>query len=143
MAHSAINCRNHQFHFKDSHMRTLLLSLLLASAAATSLAADNATLNGKWKIHNNVQGNESDVTCTFTEKDKDLSGSCTTDKGDKPLSGTVDGKTIKFQYDSEYESTPFTAKYSGAFDSTGAKLSGTITVDAFGAEGDFTAAPEK
>ena len=124
-------------------MRTLLLSVLLASTAAVSFAADNPTLNGKWKIHNDIQGNESDVTCTFTQKDKDLSGSCTTDNGDKPLSGTVDGKTIKFQYDSEYEGTPLTAKYSGAFDSSGAKLAGTITVDAFGAEGDFTAVPAK
>jgi hypothetical protein len=124
-------------------MRTLLLSVLLASTAATSLAADSPTLNGKWKIHNDIQGNESEVTCTFTQKDKDLGGSCATDKGDKPLSGAIDGKTVTFQYDSEYEGTPLTAKYSGGFDSTGAKLSGTVTVDAFGAAGDFTAAPVK
>ena len=124
-------------------MRTLLLSVLLASAATTSLAADNATLNGKWKIHNDFSGNESDVTCAFTQKDKDLSGSCATDNGDKPLTGKVDGKTITFQYDSEYQGTPLTAKYSGALDSTGAKLSGTVTVDAFSAEGDFTGTPVK
>ena len=123
-------------------MRTLLLSVLLA-CATTSLAADNAMLNGKWKIHNDIQGNESDVACTFTQKDKDLSGSCTTDNGDKPLSGKVDGKTITFQYDSEYEGTPLTAKYSGALDSAGAKLSGTVTVEAFSAEGDFTGTPVK
>jgi hypothetical protein len=123
-------------------MRTLLLSVLLA-CATTSLAADNATLNGKWKIHNDIQGNESDVTCTFTQKDKDLSGTCTTDNGDKPLTGIVDGKTITFQYDSEYEGTPLTAKYSGALDSAGAKLSGTVTVEAFSAEGDFTGTPVK
>ncbi len=124
-------------------MITLLLSVLMASTAAASLAADNASLNGKWKIHNDIQGNESDVTSTFAQKDKDLSGSCTTDKGDKPLSGKVDGKTITFQYDSEYEGTPLTAKYSGALDSAGAKLSGTVTVDAFSAEGDFTGTPTK
>ncbi len=123
-------------------MKALLLSLLLASSAATSLAADTI-LNGKWKIHNDFSGNESDVTCTFTQKDKDLSGSCKTDKGDAPLTGKVDGKTITFQYDSEYEGTPLTAKYSGAFDSTGAKLAGTVTVDAFSAEGDFTGTPAK
>jgi hypothetical protein len=124
-------------------MRTLLLSVLLASAATTSLAADNATLNGKWKIHNDFSGNESDVTCTFTQKDKDLSGSCTTDNGDKPVTGKVDGKTITFQYDSEYQGTPLTAKYSGALDSAGTKLSGTVSVEAFSAEGDFTGTPVK
>jgi hypothetical protein len=124
-------------------MRTLLLSVLLASAAATSLAADAPTLNGKWKIHNDIGGSESDVTCTFTQKDTELTGTCKTDNGDKPLTGKVDGKTITFQYDSEYEGTPLTAKYSGGFDSTGAKLAGTLTVEAFSAEGDFTAAPVK
>jgi hypothetical protein len=124
-------------------MKALLLSILLTSAAATSAAADNTALNGKWKVHINVQGNENDVTCDFIQKDTDLTGTCTTDKGDKPLSGKVDGKTIKFQYDAEYEGTPYTAKYSGALDSTGAKLAGTITIDAFGADGDFTAVPTK
>jgi hypothetical protein len=124
-------------------MKALLPLILLASTAATSLAADTTTLNGKWKIHINVQGNENDVTCDFTQKDTDLSGSCTTDKGEKPLTGKVDGKTIKFQYDAEYEGTPYTAKYTGAFDSTGTKLAGTIVIDAFGADGDFTGAPAK
>jgi opacity protein-like surface antigen len=123
--------------------KTLLLSLLLASSAATALAADNAKISGKWKIHIDVQGTENDVTCDFTQKDTDLTGSCTTDKGDKPLTGKVDGKTIKFQYDAEYEGTPYTAKYSGGLDSTGAKFAGAIVIDAFGADGDFTGVPEK
>ena len=72
-------------------MRRLLLSMLLASAASVSLAADNASLSGKWKVHSNVAGNESDLECTFTQKDNDLSGTCTTDGGDKNLTGKVDG----------------------------------------------------
>ena len=124
-------------------MRTLLLSLVLASTAAASLAADDTALNGKWKIHLNVQGNESDIVCTFTQKDKALSGDCMTDKGDKPLTGKVDGKTFSWSYDSEYEGTPFTAKYSGALDSTATKLAGSITIDVFGADGDFTGTPTK
>jgi hypothetical protein len=35
--------------------------MLLASAASVSLAADNASLSGKWKVHSNVAGNESDL----------------------------------------------------------------------------------
>jgi opacity protein-like surface antigen len=124
-------------------MKTVLLSLLLASSAAAALAADNATISGKWKIHIDIQGNENDVTCSFTQKDTDVTGSCTTDQGDKPLTGKVEGKTIKFQYAAEYEGTPYTAKYSGALDSTGAKFAGTIVIDEFGADGDFTGIPTK
>lgn len=124
-------------------MKTLLLSLLLAFSAGTALAADNVTISGKWKIHINVQGNENDVTCDFTQKDTDLTGSCMTDKGNKPLTGKVDGKTIKFQYDDEYDGTPYTAKYSGGLDSTGAKFSGTIVIDAFSVDGDFSGIPTK
>ncbi len=124
-------------------MKALLLSLLLASTAATALADDTAKISGKWKIHINVQGNESDATCDFTQKDTDLTGSCMTEKGDKPMTGKVDGKTIKFQYDSDYEGTAYTAKYSGALDSTGAKFAGTIVIDAFSVDGDFTGTPDK
>jgi opacity protein-like surface antigen len=123
--------------------KTLLLSLLLASASATALAADTPAISGKWKIHIDVQGNESDVTCDFNQKEADLTGNCTTDKGEKPMTGKVDGKTIKFQYDSEYEGTPYTAKFSGALDPAGAKFAGTIVIDAFGADGDFTGIPTK
>ena len=59
------------------------------------------------------------------------------------LSNVGKTKYFTFQYDSEYQGTPLTAKYSGALDSTGAKLSGTVTVDAFSAEGDFTGTPVK
>jgi len=124
-------------------MKAIFLSLLLATSAATALADDTAKIGGKWKIHINVQGNESDATCDFTQKDTDLTGSCMTDKGNKPLTGKVDGKVIKFQYDSDYEGTAFTAKYSGTLDPGGAKYAGTIVIDAIGVDGDFTGTPDK
>jgi hypothetical protein len=124
-------------------MRTMFLSILLASASAFAVAADNVSLNGKWAVHSNIAGNESDVDCTFTQKDNDLSGSCASDQGDKSLTGKVDGRKIAWSYKSEYNGTPLTVKYSGIIDPATNKLSGTVTVDEFGVDGDFTGVPSK
>jgi hypothetical protein len=124
-------------------MRTLFLSVLLASASTLAVRADIASLNGKWEVHSNVAGNESDVECTFTQKDNELGGSCATDHGDRPLTGKVDGTKITWSYDSEYEGTPLTVKYSGTIDSAATKFSGSVSVEQFGVDGDFTAALSK
>ena len=57
-------------------MKILLLSALLVSSALPSLAADNASLTGKWKIHSSIAGNESDSECTLTQTDDAISGTC-------------------------------------------------------------------
>jgi hypothetical protein len=123
-------------------MRTLILSAFLASATLTSLAADNASLSGKWKIHQSVAGNESDSDCTFIQKDNDLTGSCTADQGSGKITGKVDGNKISWLYETEYNGSPLTVKFTGTLDSTG-KIAGGVTVEQFGVDGDFTATPVK
>jgi hypothetical protein len=123
-------------------MRILILSALLASAAVTSVAADSVSLTGKWKIHQSVAGNESDSDCTFTQKDNDLTGSCTADQGSGKITGKVDGNKVSWSYESEYNGAPLTVKYAGALDSAG-KIAGSVTVEQFGVDGDFTATPVK
>ena len=81
--------------------------------------------------------------CTFTQKDNDLGGSCVTDNGEKPLAGKVEGQRITWSYDSEYDGTPLTVKFSGTLDSAAAKLSGSVSVEPFGVDGDFTGVPSK
>jgi hypothetical protein len=124
-------------------MRILLLSALLASAAVASMAADNASLNGKWMIHNNVMGNESDMSCTFTQKDNDLSGTCTSDTGEGKVTGKITGAKITWSYVSEYNGSPLTTTYIGTQDSATGKITGTMTVEQFGVDGDFTAVKAK
>jgi hypothetical protein len=124
-------------------MRTLLLAILLTSASAWAAPVDNASLSGKWKVHSDIMGNESDIECTFTQKDNDLGGTCATDSGDQPLAGKIDGPKITWSYNSEYQGSPLTVKYKGTLDSAAAKLSGTVSVDPFGVDGDFTGAPTK
>jgi len=123
-------------------MRSLILLALLASAAVTSMAADNASLTGKWKIHQSVMGNESDSDCTFTQKDNDLTGSCTADQGSGKVTGKIDGAKVSWSYDTEYNGSPLTVKFTGTLDSTG-KIAGAVSVEQFGVDGDFTATPVK
>ena len=122
-------------------MRSLFLSLLLAAAAVAANAADAPSLNGKWKIHISVAGNERDAECTFTQKDTDLSGSCTSDQGATQFSGKVDGAKVSWTYKSDYQGTPITLNYQGTLDS--AKITGTVEVPEYSVAGDFTAVPAK
>jgi hypothetical protein len=124
-------------------MRTLFLAILLASTSAWAAPADNASLSGKWKLHSDIMGNESDIECTFTQKESDLGGTCATESGDQPLAGKIDGPKITWSYNAEYQGTALTVKYKGTLDSAATKLSGTVSVDPFGVDGDFTAAPTK
>lgn len=125
-------------------MRTLLLSALLASAAVTSLAADNASLAGKWKINSSIAGNDSDSECTLTQADNDLAGTCKTSEGkDAKATGKVDGAKVTWSFESEYEGTPLTIKYTGRLDPALGKIAGTVSAEPFGVDGDFTATSEK
>ncbi len=125
-------------------MKRLFASVLLASAAVTSLAADNASLTAKWKTHSSIAGNDSDGECTLTQTDKDLTGTCKTSEGkDATVTGNVDGTKVTRSFDSEYNGTPLTIKYIGTLDSAAGKIAGTVSVDPCGVDGDFTASLAK
>jgi hypothetical protein len=128
--------------YEDEPMRKLLLSALLLSATVTCMAADNVSLTGKWKIHQSVMGNESDSACSFTQKDNDLTGTCTSDQGSGKITGKVDGNKVTWSYETEYNGAPLAVKYAGTLDSAG-KIAGAVSVEQFGVDGDFTAVPEK
>ena len=123
-------------------MRTLILTAFLAFATLNSMAADNTSLTGKWKIHQSVMGNDSDSDCTFTQKDNDLTGSCTADQGSGKITGKLDGNKVSWSYETEYNGSPLTVKFTGTLDSTG-KIAGAVSVEQFGVDGEFTATPVK
>ena len=129
-------------------MKKLLLPALLFTAALTAFAANPAasstSMAGKWKIHTEVAGNEYDGECTLTQTDSVIGGTCKTAEGkDAKATGKVDGANVTWSYDSEYNGTPMTLTYTATVGSDAGKISGTITVDPFNAEGDFTAVAEK
>ena|SRR5215471_3753044 len=121
-------------------MKSLSLSFLLAAVLAH--AADTPSLSGKWQVHLSIAGNESDQTCTLTQKENDLTGSCVTTRGTVQISGKIDGKKVAWVYKSEYEGNPLTINFAGTMDSP-TKIAGSVKVEEFSVEGEFTAIPAK
>jgi hypothetical protein len=118
--------------------------LMLASASVFAGSAFAApALNGQWKIHNSIAGNESDQVCSFTLTDTTLTGSCKTEQGDAKVTGSLKDNKLSWQYNSEYNGSPLTLNYTATLGTTADTFSGTVEVDPFGVSGDFTATSVK
>lgn len=118
-------------------MKEALCALLLVGSVAVAQAPAASSMNGKWKVHSAVAGNETDQECTFTQKDSEFTGSCTDEKGNNKITGKVDGSKVTWSYASDYNGTPLTVKFNGKL--VDGKVTGETTVDPFGISGDFTA----
>ena len=112
--------------------------LMLASASVFAAPA----IDGQWKVHNSIAGNESDQVCTFTLTETTLSGSCKTDQGDAKVTGSLKDSKLSWQYNSDYNGSPLTLNYTATLGDPG-KITGTVEVDPFGVSGDFSATPVK
>lgn len=125
-------------------MKVLLLSALLVSGSLISFAANNPSMTGKWTIHSSIAGNDSDGECTLSQTGNDIGGTCKTTEGkDAKATGKVDGSKATWSFESDYNGSPLTITYTATLDGTAGKIAGTVTVDPFGVEGDFTAIAEK
>jgi hypothetical protein len=123
-------------------MKLLFASVLLAWAPMTTFAADDATFTGKWQLHTSVSDHENDMSCTLTQSDNNLTGTCSPEEGTVPISGKVEGKNITWTYKSKYDGSPLTVTFKGKSDSAG-KMSGSVIAEEYGAEGVFTATQSK
>ena len=124
-------------------MKIPLIASLLAAAAVLAIAADGVSLSGKWQIQRSAAGNESQQDCTFTQKNSDLTGTCSaTDRETVQISGKVDGTRVTWTYKGESPGGPVTVVYTGAVESAN-KITGKVTAVEFSIEGDFTATRAK
>ncbi len=121
-------------------MKKAFVWCLFAVAGASVFAAGTPGITGQWTVHNNIAGNESDLPCTFSQNDKELTGTCKTVSGPAKVTGTVDGKKLTWKYDTDYNGSTLTLSYTATLDDSG-KMSGTVEVQPFGVTGEFTAAP--
>lgn len=118
-------------------------TLVVAFASVVALAAQQqSTVAGKWKVSSNVGGTASEQTCTFTQKDDAVAGTCEGDRGPLPVSGKVDGKNVTWQFNTQWEGQTLTVIYSGALESP-AKMTGTVDVQPLSVSGEFSATLEK
>ena len=124
----------------------IILGLAIATGAAAQATPPTETapaaVTGTWTVKADVSGNQSESNCTFTQKEADLAGSCTSDRGTVMITGKVDGKTVNWQFDTPYEGQTLTVYYSGTTQSA-EKISGTINVQPMNVSGEFTATKAK
>ncbi len=122
----------------------------LMIAAATLLLANSSVfaagwgIGGKWSIHNSIAGNESEMICNFVQTQAKLTGSCKSSDSDKDtaITGSVDGGTISWKYETEHDGSTVTLTYTAKLSSAD-KFSGTVDVAPYGITGDFTATAPK
>jgi hypothetical protein len=115
-------------------------SILFAAILVASFQAANAAdASGSWHVTGSVSDNPINSTCTLTQKDNALTGTCVRKDGKSvDATGSVKDDTIVWHYNSEYNGDPITINYSGKLGKDGT-ITGTIVVDPYNAEGDFTA----
>ena len=119
-------------------MRGFLAHLLLAGAAVAGYAADTASLSGKWQVHYSIADRENEYTCTFTQKDADLSGTCAMPDGAIPIAGKVDGQNVTWSYTAQYGKITFKGTLDPAM-----KIAGMMRAEDYGIDGQFTATQAK
>jgi len=110
--------------------------------AASSALAAGPSLNGKWKVHQTIAGNESDTTCSFVQTDAKLTGNCKSDDKEIPITGSVDGNKVTWKYDTEHDGTALTLTYTATL-SASETFAGSVDVQPYSVTGDFTATPSK
>jgi hypothetical protein len=116
--------------------RPLAISALLFASSAFA-ATD---LTGKWTVHNSIAGNENDQECMLVVTDNKITGSCKSQDKDLPVTGTVEGNKVTWQFQSEYNGSPLTLIYKTTLDASN-KFAGTVEVEPYGVTGDFAATP--
>jgi len=122
-------------------MKTTLPAVLTILIAAMTLSAAD-TVSGAWQIHQNIVGNESDLACTFTQTGDDLAGACDGPNGNMKLTGKVSEKKVTWTIQFDYNGTPLTMKYSGVLASA-TEMTGSVSVDPYQVEGEFTGVSAK
>lgn len=118
-------------------MKKSAILVLLSFSLAIAHAQGSSSLAGKWKVHSSIVGNESNMECLFTQNETELGGTCSSDQGNLKITGKIDGKKVSWSYNSEYNGSPLTLRYTGTLEA--GKVTGTVLVEQFGVEGDFTA----
>jgi hypothetical protein len=114
-----------------------------AQSSPTPAPAPAADVSGTWDIVANIAGNPIEMQCTLTQKNTDLTGTCTSQQQTAlPIAGTLDGKKVGWQFDSAYEGQTLTVVYSGTIE-TSEKIVGSVDVQPMSVSGDFTATKTK
>jgi hypothetical protein len=118
------------------------LCLAVALIPVLAAQAQSGSVGGTWTVVANVSGNQSEQSCSFAQKEGELTGTCKGERGSFSITGKVDGKAVTWQYETEYEGQKLTPVYTGTLESA-EKIVGSVDVRGMGVGGEFTATKGK
>jgi len=121
---------------------TSSILLALAVLATGAAQAQPSSVAGSWTVRQDISGNQSEQTCTFTQKEAEFTGTCAGERGSVMITGKVEAKSINWQFDTQYEGQTLTIYYSGTSQSA-EKITGTVNVQPMNVSGEFTATKTK
>ena len=119
-----------------------LLPVALALLSGTSVSAQNGPLTGEWRVDMDDASSSNGQTCHFTQTGSMISGTCNSQLGQIPVSGSVEGKSVVWTTKTPSMVGPVTTVYKGSLDSEN-RISGVINALEFKMESDFHAARYK
>src|ERR1700733_14198025 len=123
-------------------MKKLLVPSLLVCVAPPMFAFGAAGLTGSYTLHSSIAGTDTDQTCSLSQTNNQVAGSCKSDTGEVQMTGTVDGKNVTLKVKAEYNGEPLTVTYTGTIDDAG-NVQGDADVEPMGVTGDFKLTPAK
>ncbi len=112
------------------------IALAFVAAVLTSVTLLAADVAGTWNVDGDVVGNPVKFTTVWKQDGEKLSGTATLEGKDTPVTGSVNDKTVTFEFDNDHEGTTYHLVFTGTLGDDGG-LKGSIAVA--GVEGTFTA----
>jgi hypothetical protein len=94
-------------------VKHLAAVLAIVGGIAVALAAAAADVSGTWNTEGDVVGNAVKFTCTLKQDGEKLTGSGMIQGKEQPIVGTVKDKTVKLEFDVDYEGTTYHNVYTG------------------------------
>lgn len=112
-------------------MKQLAVAVLIALVSGLA----PADVAGTWNVEGDVVGNAVKFTCTLKQEGEKITGSGVIQEKEQPIVGTVTEKTVKFEFDVDYQGSTYHNVYTGTLKDE-KSIEGKIEVA--GVEGVFT-----
>jgi hypothetical protein len=87
-------------------MLAFVCGLVVTVVAAPDVA-------GTWNTEGDVVGNAVKFTCTLKQDGEKITGSGVMQGKEQPITGSIKDKTVKFEFDVDYEGTTYHNVYTG------------------------------
>lgn len=94
-------------------MKHLAAVLAIVCGFVVALAAAPADVSGTWNTDGDVVGNAVKFTCTLKQDGEKLTGTGMMQGKEQAIVGTVKDKTVRFEFDVDYEGNTYHNVYTG------------------------------